>query len=114
MLAVVLLSLSFGCTQLTEGAYWAATISVAGKHASAAAGILNTGGNVVGGIGALLVPITAEAFRLGTGDRDRIGVCRNRCRIVAVRSCRQAFGLRLGSRSGSSECQTLKPGGGTS
>jgi ACS family glucarate transporter-like MFS transporter len=61
-LAVVLLSLSFGCTQLTEGAYWAATISVAGKHASAAAGVLNTGGNVVGGIGALLVPITAEAF----------------------------------------------------
>ena len=61
-LAVVLLSLSFGCTQLTEGSYWAASISVAGKHASAAAGILNTGGNIVGGIGALLVPITAEAF----------------------------------------------------
>jgi ACS family glucarate transporter-like MFS transporter len=61
-LAVVLLSLSFGFTQLTEGSYWAASISVAGKHASAAAGVLNTGGNVVGGIGALLVPITAEAF----------------------------------------------------
>jgi ACS family glucarate transporter-like MFS transporter len=61
-LAVVMLSLSFGCTQLTEGSYWAASISVAGKHASAAAGVLNTGGNVVGGIGALLVPITAEAF----------------------------------------------------
>jgi len=62
LLAVVLLSLSFGCTQLTEGAYWAAAISVSGKHASAAAGVLNTGGNVVGGIGALLVPIMAEAF----------------------------------------------------
>jgi ACS family glucarate transporter-like MFS transporter len=61
-LAVVLLSLSFGCTQLTEGAYWAAAISVSGKHASAATGVMNTGGNVVGGIGALLVPITAEAF----------------------------------------------------
>jgi ACS family glucarate transporter-like MFS transporter len=61
-LAVVLLSLSFGCTQLTEGAYWAAAIFVSGKHASAAAGVMNTGGNVVGGIGALLVPITAEAF----------------------------------------------------
>ena len=60
--AVVLLSLSFGFTQLTEGSYWAASISVAGKHASAAAGVLNTGGNVVGGIGALLVPLTAEAF----------------------------------------------------
>ena len=61
-LAVVLLSLSFGCTQLTEGAYWAAAISVSGKHASAATGVMNTGGNVVGGIGALLVPITAEAL----------------------------------------------------
>jgi len=61
-LAVLFLSLSFGCTQLTEGAYWAAAISVSGKHASAATGIMNTGGNVVGGIGALLVPITAEKF----------------------------------------------------
>jgi len=61
-LAVVFLSLSFGCTQLTEGAYWAAAIFVSGRHASAATGVLNTGGNVVGGIGALLVPITAEAF----------------------------------------------------
>ena len=61
-LAVVLLSLCFGCTQLTEGAYWAAAISISGKHASAATGVMNTGGNAVGGIGALLVPITAEAF----------------------------------------------------
>jgi ACS family glucarate transporter-like MFS transporter len=61
-LAVLFLSLSFGCTQLTEGAYWAAAISVSGKHAAAATGVMNTGGNVVGGIGALLVPITAEAF----------------------------------------------------
>jgi len=61
-LAVALLSLSFGCTQLTEGAYWAAAISVSGNHASAATGVMNTGGNVAGGIGALLVPIMAEAF----------------------------------------------------
>jgi ACS family glucarate transporter-like MFS transporter len=61
-LAVVFLSLSFGSTQLTEGPYWTAAIFVSGKHASAATGILNTGGNVVGGIGALLVPVTAEAF----------------------------------------------------
>ncbi len=61
-LAVVFLSLSFGCTQLTEGAYWTAAIFVSGKYASSATGIMNTGGNVVGGIGALLVPITAEAF----------------------------------------------------
>ncbi len=61
-LAVVFLSLSFGCTQLTEGPYWAAAIFVSGKNASAATGVMNTGGNVAGGIGALFVPITAEAF----------------------------------------------------
>jgi ACS family glucarate transporter-like MFS transporter len=61
-MAVVFLSLSFGCTQLTEGPYWTAAIFVSGKHASAATGVMNTGGNVVGGIGALLVPVTAEAF----------------------------------------------------
>ncbi|MCI0415942.1 MFS transporter [bacterium] len=60
--AVALLSLSFGCTQLTEGSYWSAIASVAGKHASSAGGVLNTGGNAVGGIGAVLVPITAERF----------------------------------------------------
>jgi len=61
-LAVVFLSLSFGSTQLTEGPYWTAAIFVSGKHASAASGVMNTGGNVVGGIGALLVPVTAEVF----------------------------------------------------
>ena len=61
-LAVVFLSLSFGSTQLTEGPYWAAVIFVSGKHASAATGVLNTGGNVAGGIGALLVPVTAGVF----------------------------------------------------
>jgi len=61
-LAVVFLSLSFGCIQLTEGAYWAAAIFVSGKHGSAATGVMNTGGNIVGGIGALLVPVMAEAF----------------------------------------------------
>ncbi len=61
-LAVVLLALSFGCTQLTEGAFWAAAIFISGRHASAATGVMNTGGNAVGGIGALLVPAMAEAF----------------------------------------------------
>jgi len=61
-LAIVFLSLSFGCTQLTEGAYWTAAIFVSSKHASAGTGVMNSDGNVVGGIGALLVPIKAEAF----------------------------------------------------
>jgi ACS family glucarate transporter-like MFS transporter len=60
--AVTLLALSFGCTQLTEGAYWSATISVAGRHAAAAGGVLNTGGNIVGGFGAVFVPLVAERF----------------------------------------------------
>ena len=60
--AITLLALCFGCTQLTEGAYWSAMISIAGRHASAAGGVLNTGGNAVGGFGALIVPIVAEHF----------------------------------------------------
>jgi ACS family glucarate transporter-like MFS transporter len=60
--AAFFLSLCFGCTQLTEGPFWAAAISVSGRHAAAATGVMNTGGNIAGGIGALLVPITAEAF----------------------------------------------------
>jgi ACS family glucarate transporter-like MFS transporter len=61
-IAVVWLSLCLACQQLTEGAFWAATISVAGRQASAACGVLNTGGNVVGGIGALLVPALVQRF----------------------------------------------------
>jgi ACS family glucarate transporter-like MFS transporter len=60
--AVVLLALCLGFQQLTEGAFWAATIAVAGRHASAACGVLNTGGNIVGGVGALVVPVVAESF----------------------------------------------------
>jgi len=60
--AVLYLSLCLGCQQMTEGPFWAATISVSGRHASAACGVLNTGGNVVGGIGALLVPFTVQAL----------------------------------------------------
>lgn len=61
-LAVGLLSLCFGATQLTEGAYWSAVTSVAGRHTTAASGVLNTGGNVVGGFAALTVPIIADQF----------------------------------------------------
>jgi ACS family glucarate transporter-like MFS transporter len=61
--AVVFLALCLACQQLTEGGFWGATIAVSGRHASTGCGILNTGGNIVGGVGAVLVPITAE--RLG-------------------------------------------------
>jgi ACS family glucarate transporter-like MFS transporter len=60
--AVALLSLSFGATQLTDGSYWAAAMRIGGGNAAAGTGLLNTGGNVVGGIGAVLVPLLARAF----------------------------------------------------
>lgn len=60
--AVVLLCACFGCTQITEAAYWATAIAVAGNHGSAATGVMNTGGNVVGFVGGMLVPVTATAF----------------------------------------------------
>jgi ACS family glucarate transporter-like MFS transporter len=63
--AVVLLSLCLGCQQFTDSAYWAATISVSGRHASTACGLLNMGGNVVGGVGALLVPFTVKTLGWG-------------------------------------------------
>jgi len=62
MLAVALLAGCFGMNQLTEASFWATTISVGGRHASAAAGVLNTGGNLVGFFGALLVPAVASAL----------------------------------------------------
>ena len=61
-LAVVFLSLCLAGQQLTEGAFWAATIGVSGRHASAGCGVLNTGGNVVGGVGALAVPLIVQSF----------------------------------------------------
>jgi len=46
--AVGLLSLCFGFTQFTEGAFWSASTYVAGPHTSAATGVMNTGGNAAG------------------------------------------------------------------
>jgi ACS family glucarate transporter-like MFS transporter len=60
--AVVYLSLCLGSQQFTDSAYWAASISVGGRHSPAACGVLNTGGNVVGGVAALLVPLTARTL----------------------------------------------------
>jgi ACS family glucarate transporter-like MFS transporter len=61
-LAVALLSLSFGATQLVDGPYWAVAMRIGGAHGAVTSGLMNTGGNVVGGVGALLVPLVARAF----------------------------------------------------
>jgi ACS family glucarate transporter-like MFS transporter len=58
LLAVALLSLCLAFQQMAEGAFWAATIAVSGRYSSSACGVLNTGGNAVGGIVALVVPLT--------------------------------------------------------
>src|SRR4030095_2751804 len=52
-LAVGMLSLCFGFTQFTEGAFWSASTYAAGPHTSSATGVMNTGGNAPG----LLAPV---------------------------------------------------------
>jgi hypothetical protein len=60
--AVALLSLCLGAQQFTDAIYWAGTIAVAGRQASAACGVMNTGGNLAGGVVALAVPLIVERF----------------------------------------------------
>jgi ACS family glucarate transporter-like MFS transporter len=62
LIAVILLSLCLALQQFTDPIYWAATTAVSGRDAGSACGLLNTGGNIVGGIGALLVPVTVAAL----------------------------------------------------
>ncbi len=62
VLSVVFLCLSFACNQMTEAPIWVATMAVSGRHASVATGILNTGANIPGVLGGLLVPVTAGLF----------------------------------------------------
>jgi MFS transporter, ACS family, glucarate transporter len=62
LVSVVLLSLSFACVQFVDGTYWAATMRIAGRQSQSATGMLNTGGNISGGVGAMLVPLIASAF----------------------------------------------------
>jgi MFS transporter, ACS family, glucarate transporter len=62
VLAVPMLCLSFGCVMLVDTAYWVAAMVAGGRHAAAATGLMNTGGNVVGALGAVMVPLIAGAF----------------------------------------------------
>jgi ACS family glucarate transporter-like MFS transporter len=47
-MAVAMLSLCFGFTQFTEGAFWSASTYAAGPHTTSATGVMNTGGNAAG------------------------------------------------------------------
>jgi len=60
--AVLLLSLCLASQQVTESAFWTATIALSGRDAATATGMLNTGGNIAGGLGALLVPLLVARF----------------------------------------------------
>ena len=92
--AVILLSLCLGCQQFTDATYWAATISISGRHASTGCGLLNAGGSVVGGIEALLVPITVKtlgwAAALATGSLFALVAAVLWCWIRPDRPLRQA------------------------
>jgi ACS family glucarate transporter-like MFS transporter len=59
LLTVITLCFSFGFTQLTEAPMWVATMGVAGRHSQVATGVLNTGGNIPGVIGGVMVPFIA-------------------------------------------------------
>jgi MFS transporter, ACS family, glucarate transporter len=59
---VVMLCVSFASTQIADNPYWIATMAVAERHAQVATGVLNTGGNVVGFFGGMLVPLIAGIF----------------------------------------------------
>jgi hypothetical protein len=79
VLSVALLSLSFGCVQFVDGTYWAATMRIAGQQSQSATGMLNTGGNIAGGIGAMLVPAIAGAFGWTTAVASGAG-----CSLLAA------------------------------
>ena len=61
-LAVVYLSLCLGGQQFTDAAYWAAATFVGGRQSAAACGVMNTGGNVVGGLVGVMVPLIARTL----------------------------------------------------
>jgi ACS family glucarate transporter-like MFS transporter len=61
-LAVTLLSLCLAGSQFTDGAYWEATTFVGGRFATAACGVLNTGGNVAGILATPMIPILERRF----------------------------------------------------
>jgi ACS family glucarate transporter-like MFS transporter len=70
--AVAALACAFWAVEITEGAYWAATMRVARADTGAATGVLNTGGNLGGVIGQPIVGalsgvgLWSGAFATGT------------------------------------------------
>jgi ACS family glucarate transporter-like MFS transporter len=65
--AVLALSLATGFASWCEGPFWASAIEIAGDQVGAAAGILNTGGNLGGFIAPILTPYIASRFGWSRG-----------------------------------------------
>jgi ACS family glucarate transporter-like MFS transporter len=61
MIAAVLLGLCFFCNQIAEGPYWGCITAIGGSHAGAASGVMNTGGNLMGFVNAILLAMLAQA-----------------------------------------------------
>jgi len=61
-LAAGMLGLCFFFNQTCEGPYWACSIAIGGRHAGAAGGLMNTGGNASGFVNAILLATVAEYF----------------------------------------------------
>lgn len=59
---VALLSLSFGFAAIADVVFWVAVISIGGTQAGAAAGLMNTGGNLGGAIAPFLTPLIASHY----------------------------------------------------
>lgn len=71
ILAVAALCVSVGALYFAEYAFWTAAVYIAGEHAGAASGLMNTAG-ILGGIAStLLVPVLVQHFgwlaALGSG-----------------------------------------------
>ena len=60
VITVTMLCICFGFNQLTEAPFWVATMAVSGRHAAITTGVLNTGGNLPGIVGGMMVPVTAN------------------------------------------------------
>ncbi len=61
-IAMLFFVFCFLFNQMTEGAYWATSIAIGGRNAGAAGGVMNTGGNIAGVIGTLIIPFSASIF----------------------------------------------------
>jgi len=59
-LAVGCLAVCMAAQQLTDPVSWAAAMALGGRQSAAACGVMNTAGNAVGGLGAVLVPFIAR------------------------------------------------------